>query len=69
MKSKHPKKGAAGRGPGSVRRLADILNQFDLTWDLYMMRTADMLKLMPREFTREFNRFRSLPCLRSYRPA
>jgi hypothetical protein len=54
MKSTHPRKGAAGRGPGSARRLADVLNQLDLTWDIYMMQTADMLKMMPREF----NRFR-----------
>ncbi len=47
-----PKKGAAGRGPGSARRLADILNQFDLTWDLYAMQTAAMLKMMPKEFHR-----------------
>lgn len=47
-----PKKGAAGRGPGSARRLADILNQFDLTWDLYSMEVAAMLKMMPKEFNR-----------------
>lgn len=45
-----PKKGAAGRGPGSARRLADILNQFDLTWDLYAMDAAAMQTMMPKEF-------------------
>lgn len=47
-----PKRGAAGRGPGSARRLADVLNQFDLTWDIYAMQAPAMLKMMPREFNR-----------------
>lgn len=47
-----PKKGAAGRGGGSARRFADILNQFDLTWDLYAMQVAAMRQMMPAEFRR-----------------
>jgi hypothetical protein len=47
-----PKKGAAGRGPGSARRFADVLNQFDLTWDLYAMQMQAMLAMMPKEFKR-----------------
>jgi hypothetical protein len=50
--AKRPKKGAAGRGPGSARRLADILNQFDLTWDLHAMNTAGLLKMLPKEFAK-----------------
>jgi hypothetical protein len=46
------KKGAAGRGPGSARRFADVLNQFDLTWDLYAMQMQAMRQMMPSEFTR-----------------
>jgi hypothetical protein len=46
------KKGAAGRGPGSARRFADVLNQFDLTWDLYAMQMPAMLNMMPSEFKR-----------------
>lgn len=46
------KKGAAGRGPGSARRFADVLNQFDLTWDLYAMQMTAMLQMMPSEFKR-----------------
>ncbi len=46
------KKGAAGRGPGSARRFADVLNQFDLTWDLYSMKMDTMLKMLPNEFSR-----------------
>jgi hypothetical protein len=46
------KKGAAGRGPGSARRFADVLNQFDLTWDLYAMQMHAIRHMMPPEFTR-----------------
>jgi len=50
-----PKRGSGGRGPGSPRRLADVLNQFELTWDLYSMSAADLLKMLPSEF----DKFRS----------
>jgi hypothetical protein len=50
--TQRPKKGAAGRGPGSARRFADVLNQFDLTWDLYAMQMPAMLRMMPKEFDR-----------------
>jgi hypothetical protein len=46
------KRGAAGRGPGSARRLADVLNQLDLTWDLYALDTKALLAMMPSEFER-----------------
>lgn len=45
-----PKRGAAGRGPGSARRLAAVLNQLDLTWDLYGLDTDKLLDLLPEEF-------------------
>lgn len=48
------KRGAAGRGPGSARRLADLFNQLDITWDLYGMASDRLLILLPAEF----NRFR-----------
>jgi len=51
-KTQRPKRGAGGSGPGSARRFADILNQFDLTWDLYSMETAAMKEMMPAEFGR-----------------
>jgi hypothetical protein len=50
--TQQPKRGAAGQGPGSARRLANILNQLDLTWDLYAMQMQAMLKMMPAEFNR-----------------
>lgn len=51
-KTRRPKRGAAGSGPGSARRLADVLNQYDLTWDLYALETRMLLGLMPAEFDR-----------------
>lgn len=49
-----PKRGAGGKGGGSPRRLADVLNQFDVTWDLYSLTADGLLDLLPGEF----NRFR-----------
>lgn len=46
------KRGAAGKGGGSARRFADILNQFDVTWDLYWISAAGILAKLPREFDR-----------------
>lgn len=46
------KKGAGGKGAGSPRRLADILNQFDVTWDLYGMNVSELLGVLPKEFDR-----------------
>lgn len=47
-----PRRGAGGKGPGSPRRLADILNQLDLTWDLYAMSESDVVARLPSEFDR-----------------
>ena len=46
------KRGAAGKGGGSARRLADVLNQFDLTWDIHGMPSDELLGLLPNEFAR-----------------
>jgi len=47
------KVGAGGQGPGSPRRLAkDMLDQFDLTWDLYGMPPDQIIALLPAEFDR-----------------
>lgn len=51
-KTGKPKTGAGGKGAGSARRLADVLNQLDLTWDLYAMSADQLLKLLPPEFDR-----------------
>lgn len=46
------KRGAGGKGAGSPRRLADFVNQVDLTYDLYAMEVGEMLTLLPKEFER-----------------
>ncbi len=50
--SKKPKRGSRGKGQGSVRRFAMILNQFDLTWDLYQLSVDELLSMLPAEFNR-----------------
>lgn len=46
------KRGAASKSGGSARRLVDVLNQFDLTWDLYWMSAISILSKLPGEFDR-----------------
>lgn len=48
-------RGAAGKEGGSVRRLADVLMQFDKTYDLYALTRDELIDLLPREF----DKFRS----------
>lgn len=48
------KRGAAGKGAGSARRLAALLLQLDLTWDFAEMSDEAMITLLPK---REFSRF------------
>lgn len=52
--TRKPRRGAGGKGRGSARRLAAVLNQLDLTFDLYALDKEALLKLLPPEF----NRFR-----------
>ncbi len=49
-KTRSNKKGSGGKGGGSPRRLADIIDQFNLTWDLYFMTPDMILTLLPEEF-------------------
>ncbi len=44
------KRGAGGKGPGSPRRLAAVLDQFDLTWDLYSASADEIMSILPKEF-------------------
>ncbi len=47
-----PKRGAAGKDKkGTVRRFTDILKQFDVTWDLYSIKTDDLIGMLPGEFS------------------
>jgi hypothetical protein len=59
--TRKPRRGAASKGPGSARRLSDVLGQFDVSWDLYTMETFDLLAMMPEEF----DRFRPTPTRQS----
>ena len=51
-RTNRPEPGAAARDNGSARRLADVLNQLDLTWDLYALEVEQLLNLLPDEFGR-----------------
>lgn len=47
-----PKRGATNRRKGgTLRRLIDVIQQFDLTYDLYGMTAGEILGILPREFT------------------
>ena len=47
-----PRRGAGGSGGGSPRRLALILQQLDLTFDLMACPTDKVIGLLPKEFDR-----------------
>jgi hypothetical protein len=51
-KLKRLRRGAGGKSAGSPRRLADFLNQVDLTFDLYAMGKGDLISILPKEFER-----------------
>lgn len=46
------KKGSGSKGAGSPRRFSDIVGQFELTYDLNVMKSPDILTLFPNEFNR-----------------
>jgi hypothetical protein len=48
--TKRPKPGSQTKNAGAVRRLADVLNQFDVTWDLYAMVAKELGGILPKEF-------------------
>jgi hypothetical protein len=52
VKTGRPLRGVSGSGRGSVRRLALVLQQFDLTFDSDSMHKGNLLKLLPAEFDR-----------------
>ena len=47
-----PRKGVSGSGRGSVRRLALVLRQFDLTFDVEQMGDGQLIDILPGEFER-----------------
>lgn len=44
------RKGVGVKGPGSARRLASVLMQFDLTFDLHALTPEQLIELLPAEF-------------------
>lgn len=46
------KRGAGGKSGGSARRLSDVMEQFDLTWDLYAATGEELAAVMPKEFAK-----------------
>lgn len=51
-KTRTIKSGAGGKASGSARRLIAVLEQFDLTWDLYSASTEELLNALPKEFSK-----------------
>jgi len=46
-----PKKGALTRTrPGNVRRFVSVMQQFELTYDMYAMSAEQILQMLPNEF-------------------
>jgi hypothetical protein len=52
-----PKRGASSKHRGSARRLAEVTDQFDVTWDLFAVPWHSLLAKLPAEF----DRFRPRP--------
>jgi hypothetical protein len=52
--TKRPKRGAGSnkRKPGTLRRFVDVLQQFEMTYDLHSLTTDQLLDLLPKEFDR-----------------
>jgi hypothetical protein len=46
------KRGAASKGGGGSRRLVKVLQQFDVTYDLYTLDADELSQLLPKEFDR-----------------
>ena len=51
--SKSAKRGSGTyRQPGTVDRFVDVLNQLDVTWDLYAIDAEQLVEMLPAEFGR-----------------
>ncbi len=53
--AKNLKRGAAGKGGGSARRLVRIIRQYQLTYDLNSMKGNQIVNLLPSEFSKWTN--------------
>jgi hypothetical protein len=49
---KRPKRGSSAQEhkPGTLRRFVDVLQQFELTYDLYSITGEELIRLLPDEF-------------------
>jgi len=45
-----PKRGARGKGKGTVRRFGKMVNQFLLTYDIHQMELQELVNLLPSEY-------------------
>lgn len=50
--TKRERRGAQSKERGGARRLVDVLNQLDVTWDLYGMTAQEIEETLPKEFDR-----------------
>jgi len=63
-RTKRPKRGATTPSrPGNLRRLIAVLQQLDLNYDLYGMRAAEILALLPDEFAAWVPAQKSIPAV------
>lgn len=46
------KRGAGGSGAGSPRRFSEVLQQFDLTYDLHEISVGQLAEILPKEFNK-----------------
>ena len=52
-RGKHKRRASPNwRKPGTLRRFVDVVQQLDLTYDLYSMSGEEILELLPSEFDR-----------------
>lgn len=49
-KSGEQRRSASSKGAGGARRFVDVLNQFDVTWDLSMLSPDELRARLPPEF-------------------
>jgi hypothetical protein len=47
---KQLKRGAGGKGAGSVRRLIGLIDQLELTWDMAIAEPSELAAILPKEF-------------------
>lgn len=48
--SKKPKRGASGKKQGAPRRLPKVFGQIELTYDIFSMKSDEIVKTLPKEF-------------------